>query len=941
MKAALVPLVVALPRHTPHEPEHLGLVGRRSGQVGQRDRTFVALGGEEDGAREVLAPVDVPVLGDEILFPERAGGLELRIAERFEKVGSGEVQRHAAIVRNDAEVERLCVDAELVSPELDRVIAVLKEVGAIAEPTEGILLLGLEARDELVGFDRIAELPKLLADLLQLQHHRVGREVGVRLIERGESPRSAADRREDSLGSRREVRHAALARVEQCLFSSIERVDDFFPFGRDVGQVLVELAEATLKLFEREHEAGHLFVALLGRIGERERRLHGLTEEDKLGPELGATFPLRELLAPPFQRRANTVHLREHLADALEDRGPGSRIVDLQRGDDLTDDLEPGADRIDALPHAVGVGRLLDLRDVAELLLERRGQSGERLGALKETDTRMRNRIESLDRRRLERLERCHVDVPGVPNGDQVPPVRSKPRERGHERIDGGQTVRQHVLDRVDVHLACFGQNLGGLSPKRDDLLELVNDPLGAAANLLERTEDWTRLGRLEPVEVVEHAAVGAQQVLVELPSRRRVLDHADDREGLGDAPDQLGVTDSAVERVVGWGVGCLLRADERSLPYLHRMHGHRLGVVTSEDDETAVVEDAVSVARNLSLHLLPNQVVGEQEIAPVGRAVEDVEHVFAVRRPDLFVNDQVGQLVAEELMVAGLQVVPAGEDDTVLLRELETRLANRVRADHGLRSQVEDEVTPDLLVVWSNPEQNQAADLRVLDARVVERLVRVVDAFRVDALPALGVVLDLDRQVAADTFHEDLVEDRHMRVAPFDVVVAGRLAPAERVSGRVCMVLLAAVVDVLEAPVGQAIPAEHTQVARGLSVPEDSQQLGRSPPNLLEPRFAVVLIEVDEVLGERWVDEEAAPGCAEVDRRKLDAFRRLGEAVQAEDIAGDDLLLHPDQHVVAEEQVTADVQHVARDALVLGPHSALRDDAQLGRPERLGPLSV
>jgi hypothetical protein len=79
----------------------------------------------------------------------------------------------------------------------------------------------------------------------------------------------------------------------------------------------------------------------------------------------------------------------------------------------------------------------------------------------------------------------------------------------------------------------------------------------------------------------------------------------------------------------------------------------------------------------------------------------------------------------------------------------------------------------------------------------VVERLVGVLNRFAEDALAALGVVLDLHRQVAADAFDENLVLDRDVRMLAEDVLVAAGARPFEIVLWREGVVALAAVVDV------------------------------------------------------------------------------------------------------------------------------------------------
>ncbi len=71
------------------------------------------------------------------------------------------------------------------------------------------------------------------------------------------------------------------------------------------------------------------------------------------------------------------------------------------------------------------------------------------------------------------------------------------------------------------------------------------------------------------------------------------------------------------------------------------------------------------------------------------------------------------------------------------------------------------------------------------MDLCVVERLVTLIDRFGVDAFAGVGVVLDLDRQVAADGFDEDPIFDRDVRVLASLMLIAGRALPLKLVLRR------------------------------------------------------------------------------------------------------------------------------------------------------------
>src|SRR5262249_37195346 len=126
---------------------------------------------------------------------------------------------------------------------------------------------------------------------------------------------------------------------------------------------LVELAEATFELLEREQKLGELLVARFRRVAERERAGDRLPEEPELRRELGAPFLRSELLLPRLPHRAGAVLLRERRRDALGDRGSRSRVVDLERADHLREEREALLNEIELRGERRELGALVDFFD--------------------------------------------------------------------------------------------------------------------------------------------------------------------------------------------------------------------------------------------------------------------------------------------------------------------------------------------------------------------------------------------------------------------------------------------------------------------------------------------------------------------------------------------------------------------------------------------------
>jgi len=147
-------------------------------------------------------------------------------------------------------------------------------------------------------------------------------------------------------------------------------------------------------------------------------------------------------------------------------------------------------------------------------------------------------------------------------------------------------------------------------------------------------------------------------------------------------------------------------------------------------------------------------------------------------------------------------------------------------------------------------------------------------------------------------------------------------------------VVLLAPVVEIGDAAGRVDRPAEDTYVLVGASDLEHCQQPRLVDAQHQQGSVLVVFAELVELAQEPVVLQKAASR-VEADRWKIEAIVGLDELVEREDVVE---LCAPQtvRDVVAEEKVPADVNDVARHAVVLGAHAHVADDAQLRTAERL-----
>ena len=133
----------------------------------------------------------------------------------------------------------------------------------------------------------------------------------------------------------------------------------------------------------------------------------------------------------------------------------------------------------------------------------------------------------------------------------------------------------------------------------------------------------------------------------------------------------------------------------------------------------------------------------------------------------------------------------------------------------------------------------------------------RVVHGLGVDALAGLGVVLHLDRQIAAHRLDEDLVGDVDVGMIAEHVIFAGGGHPVEVVGRREDVVALAAVVDVAGRQAGDHLPAKNPEVIRSIADAKDGQQLVVGAAEGEDPGLPVVLVELFELGDELRVAEQ------------------------------------------------------------------------------------
>ena len=425
----------------------------------------------------------------------------------------------------------------------------------------------------------------------------------------------------------------------------------------------------------------------------------------------------------------------------------------------------------------------------------------------------------------------------------------------------------------------------------------------------------------------VEQAPGVLHQALVALHRHVIAFDGAGQVEQVGDAAHQFGIADAAHEGVAGRTAGGELVAAERRLPHLHGVDAGGLVAFGMEQHHAPIVHEGVAVAEHRILQHALDGVVDKQRRAPTFALVENVENIFAIGRADGALELHAVHRRVERLVLAALQVIAAREDDAVVFGQLHAGLHDRIVAGDVAGERVVDQAPPHRFAVRQHLEQDQRPYPGEVELRVVQRLSAVFDRFAVDTLPALGVVLDLDGQIATGGFHEQAVEDVQVRMAAGDGHVPRGAGPLEIEWRRQCDVALATGVQVGQCAIAGQRPAEHAHVAAALADLEGGQQLVANHDQLQQARMFVIGVELAEVVHERRLGQEAALG---VHRHHVVAVVGLHQPVQPEHVFDAGLGLEPDIDVVAkQQQVRPDLDDVAADAVVFAADAEAAGDLQ------------
>ena len=198
------------------------------------------------------------------------------------------------------------------------------------------------------------------------------------------------------------------------------------------------------------------------------------------------------------------------------------------------------------------------------------------------------------------------------------------------------------------------------------------------------------------------------------------------------------------------------------------------------EAHQVTIRKQRKSMAGNTLGNFLFNQPIGHQGIQAGHTIEKDVQIIFSVRRGHGPFQQHFAFFGLVTLQLAALEIVAIRKDQAMLFGQQDAGLSNRIHTVNGLQLFVKNKIPGDLLPVGRNFDQDQRALNSVLNLSIVQLLVTILHRFRVNAVPRGCIVLDLDREIAAHTFHKNPILNRYMRIVTMPNITRRGVDPLE-----------------------------------------------------------------------------------------------------------------------------------------------------------------
>ena len=167
------------------------------------------------------------------------------------------------------------------------------------------------------------------------------------------------------------------------------------------------------------------------------------------------------------------------------------------------------------------------------------------------------------------------------------------------------------------------------------------------------------------------------------------------------------------------------------------------------------------------------------------------------------------------------------------------------------------NKVTPLLLTIRKDLQQNQRPHLGVQDLSIIESLIGVIYRLGINPFSRRGIVFDLDRKISSHGFDENSVIDRDMRVLSSPLHITVSPLPLELLLRRVFKLVIKTIPEILQFTIISAKELKGLKIIRSFPNLHLAVKIGANDHEFRKDRLFVILIEIGKILSELIVSDD------------------------------------------------------------------------------------
>ncbi len=489
--------------------------------------------------------------------------------DRFEEIGSRQVQTQLIAVHHGRQIQCLSIHRKQMRTEADGVFAVDEQFLPVFQLTHSIFTDRFQTTLDIVNFDAVVQLFQLFDDVADLFDHQVRREVAIDIVDGVETLYPCLNALQHSFGRVHQRVRSLVSRFHQREFSVFEGVVDFFAFLCQLQDEFIELGKAAFEFFQLDHHLCEELFALFRIVTNVQVVDDGLIQQLHLRIEFGDPFDRCQFTQLLFQNRASLIDGRENSGNAVDDRGALSCVVDLQVTDDFDQHFQLGRTFGDIFFQRLRVGDFRQVLDaglfVADLLFVR----FQRSRSQQKTHTTAGQPFGVLGNVLLQFDNQIRIDVTQIPQGNDVAANSSQVAQRTDKIVDVFETPMPDLGKDLLGAILCRAGFCGGVLFNPDNLVKLVHCGRRSGFDFAQSLGQVEGVFTVQPKVRIGNLTTLLHQIAVEIRVCVFLVDQVQYFMAFRHAANNVLIADFVEKRIV-LCVRNVVFADIRCLPYLN-----------------------------------------------------------------------------------------------------------------------------------------------------------------------------------------------------------------------------------------------------------------------------------------------------------------------------------------------------------------------------------